>query len=428
MSISAEPAPARAGERRRFAEGVIVDEDENERFIDPTYEGDTVIGTGVGPAGRISLQQLSSIKWSIALKDGYFLYVNVPKTELDETSSLNLLLEKMPVEDGSDPKSIAQYLKQKAESLLSLETASERPVYIQVAYRQYPRYEISVAPAQPQVEVLKATTVVPRSPPLAAELEFCLFCATHLPQHDVTVRISARETTWKVKDPIFGKEWSTGIVTDTSKPLDPESEAPDLKDGYGKDHSLGKAPFSTWSGAHAMPADYAVDKEYTLDSLVASDGVAEYKAQYRQRAGYLKLVQDDQVLQTPFEQLRMYAVKSSLSSNDDAPLWTMLDFYDARSACVARIFVRPDDVILQMRVLVSEPGKKGSFVLKRVPFSVDVDVSFGPAPPPSRLGKLVKLPDSAGDFAFPGLHLDKLGAFWSATWAKGMKLIKNKLS
>ena len=53
----------------------------------------TVIGAGLGPAGRISLQQFSNIKWSIALKDGYFLYVNVPKTELDETS-LNLLLEK----------------------------------------------------------------------------------------------------------------------------------------------------------------------------------------------------------------------------------------------------------------------------------------------------------------------------------------------
>lgn len=200
---------------------------------------------------RETFQQLTSIKWEVPLNRGYYLYIGVPKCELDvETSRITLF------SPSRTSHTVISSVINWANKLIEPKDGSQVPTRIKVCYKYIPTMwgDISPVPEIPEVYLGKSS----RRQPNEAELKFAYHCADCIPQYDVTIRSTQR------KKRFFGN--AKVLVTTGSSISMPEDP-------------FSKSPFLNWAGRTELGDKEEVpERACTMEELVSEEWIQKYNS------------------------------------------------------------------------------------------------------------------------------------------------------
>lgn len=310
----------------------------------------------VGPRGFG--QQFAGHKWSVQVSQGYWLYIGVPTTEVSEAASRNALL----AADG-DEKVIGA-LARRADALVSVEKASDRPTSLKVYYTRLPFGDISPTPRLPRVTDARGRERAPSD----AEKEFTVYCTNVLPMYDITLRVDERKSPNAV---------ARLIGTAAAQPLDADGAPTRLP--YGLD----AAPFSTWRVAIATPSEPARPGGIPLKDFISEKNMAEFASGCVRRGGVVELRAPSAVEGKPpvtlsgrFTEVAAYSIKGP-----SGVFCTKIAFSSAASVADA---LKGADAVITFR---HEPGLRESPLLelrvsggsmKRACFPFDATVFWDP--------------------------------------------------
>ena len=315
----------------------------------------------VGPRGNG--QQIAAYKWVLETKNGYFLYIGAPATELSAETSRKTMLS--PYMMGHMKTRVA-FILECAEKLMA---EGNPPESLKVWYSKMPWGDLSPSPQKPTVVGAGKKA----RPPTEHELLFCEICSVQLPMYDVTLRKEERSknAAKQAFSNLFG-----GV-----------QEVPlDLNTPVGKvPESFNTPPFSTWGRKSAQ----AVGNDIT--SLIsfgtpnkAVSGVITFTSPSKESVS------------APFGKYCAFAIRNDIpNTNNQNTLFNKFMFFtsgsfiDKLTGPIAIVTMTADQPHM---VEVRMPDK----TLKRLCFDATVTVSLDTKPDSAVVGSSAVGPPASG--------------------------------